>query len=141
MSNQEGPISASVIVCESVLTEEVSGLRSAIRILSHVKPATGSEIAHFYGLTFLASRPGDTASHELEVRMVGENSTGWFVVAASPVHTFTYGYKIDQAGPGGFSLATRFSINVKGLDLSAAFFIEALLDGSRVGQAPVTLLR
>ncbi len=134
------PLAASLILCETVL-EEKSGLQSAIRMLTHLALSAGNNLANFNSLTIITGHPGDTDTHSLQVRMVGEGSNGWYEVASAPVRSFSYGFKIDPNGPGGYNLTTNFSVDVTKLDLASTFFVQAWLDGAHVAQAPITLRR
>jgi hypothetical protein len=133
-------LAANLLLCESVLTED-SGLRTAVRIVTHIRLAAGSDTAFFNSLTILTSLPGDHDQHVLKVQMKGEDASQWQVVTEAPDHHFVYGYKQDLRDPGGFSLQTKFAVNVQNLDLSKTFFVEAWLDGERVAHAPLRLLR
>ncbi len=136
------PISlcANIVLCQSVLTE-TTGLHSAIRNFDHFTLPTGSNFAYFYALTILTSRPMDFLPHILSIRMVGQQGESWNIVASAPDHRFSYAYKIDPSGPGGFNLKTEFSVDVSAWPKLGTFFVQAWLDGERVAQAPITLRR
>jgi|RhiMetdeSRZDD1v2_1073273.scaffolds.fasta_scaffold1070144_1 hypothetical protein len=132
------PISASLVLCESVLIEK-TGIVSAIRILTSVNIPLSVNSIRFYALTFLTSPPHDTELHVLRTLMIEERADGWNAIATAPDQTFHYGYAVDQHGPGGFYLSTEFTIDVTKLATSGIFFVQAWLDGERVAQTPITL--
>ncbi len=128
-------IHASLIVCESVLTEKTD-LVSAIRIMDSL--TIGSiGLAHFFALTRLHSTlPPDLSPHVLAVRAVGPNGE---VVASGEPYPFVYGYAAGPSAPGGFMLTTEFN-----LDASAplgTYDIQAWLDLVLVARASLTLRR
>jgi hypothetical protein len=134
------PISASVIVCESVLTEK-SGLLSAIRIMDSLRVPPGATIARFFALTRIHAKPLDFLPHVLQVRMVFPAGDDWVPVSTAPDHRFSYGYNIEKTAPGGFNLTTEFNIDLKPLGGLGTYYVQALLDGKYLNQCPITLRR
>jgi hypothetical protein len=128
-------IHASLIVCESVLTEK-TGLVSAIRIMD-VLTIRSAGFAHFFTLTRLHStQPPDLSPHVLAVRAVGLDGV---TVASGEPYPFVYGYGAEPSAPGGFTLTTEFN-----LDSSApggTYDIQAWLDLVLVARASLTLRR
>jgi hypothetical protein len=133
------PISAAVLVCETVLAEKTGG-PSAIRIMDALWIGQFSPAIRFFVLTYLHCTPGDFSSHTLKVQMVGRGGDDWAVVAEAKEESFVYGYAIDPSGPGGYMLTTEFTLDPKPLQIPALYFIQALLDGELAVQTPFTLL-
>jgi hypothetical protein len=133
------PISAAILVCETVLAEKTGG-PSAIRIMDALWIRQHSPVIRFFVLTYLHCAPGDFDSHILKVQMVGRASGDWAVVSEAKAESFVYGYKVDPSGPGGFMLTTEFTLDPKPLQIPALYFIQALLDGELAVQTPFTLL-
>jgi len=105
LPSDNGPISASLIVCESVLTER-NGTFSGIRIMDFL--ACGSAAAvKFSVLTYLHCTPGDLSPHTITVDMTDASGA---VVASTPATPFLYGYRRDPNGYGGFSLVSDFNL-------------------------------
>jgi hypothetical protein len=135
-----GPVSASLIICESVLTEK-TGVVSAIRIMDVLTvPALGVQ-ARFFVLTYLHSRPADYLQHVLRIQMVGQDGSDWKIVADAPDHRFVYGYALAALAPGGFVLTTEFNINLIPLGSLGTYLVQAIVDGDLVEQTPLTLQR
>jgi len=97
-------ISASMIACESILTEK-NDVISAIRILSILNIPLSVPHATFSTLTSVSSSPGDLYAHVLSVQMVTPSGN---LIASAPDHRFFYGYNVDRAGYGGYNLTTNF---------------------------------
>jgi hypothetical protein len=130
-------MSAGIVVCETVLFEKTD-LVSAIRIMSALKLAGGSNFAHFFVLTFLTSHPGDLQQHVLKIQVTEENGS---VLGEAADYHFLYGYKLDVSGPGGFVLSTEFNLDTAAITKPARCLINAFLDGQCVAQTPLTLRR
>jgi hypothetical protein len=130
-------LSASVIVCETVLLEKTD-VMSAIRIMNVLSIAEGNNFARFSSITFLNSTPGDDSRHILKVQML--KSTGE-LVAEGPEQPFVYGYKIDPSGAGGYNLTTNFNLDLRTIGPLGQYAIWAFLDGVRVGGAALMLRR
>ena len=122
---QTQPLSANVIVCQQVLTEKTE-LLSAIRIVDTLQISPGYDYAHFSVVTIVVSNPGDIWPHVLKVVM-----TTWDgrEVASAADYKFSYGYKADPTGPGGFRLTTQFDVDLRQLDTLGQFLIRVFLDG------------
>lgn len=140
---ENGPVSVSLIVCESVLSEEKTGCVSAIRIMDVLTIGQHSTSARFFVLTYLHSRPFDFQPHVLKVQMVGRSNENWATVADAPDHKFIYGYRLAASGPGSFFLTTEFNLNLASLgpSVGGTYFIQALVDGELAEQTPLTLRR
>jgi hypothetical protein len=134
------PISAAVLVCETVLAEKTGG-PSAIRIMDSLWIGQFAPVIRFFVLTYLHCHPGDFNSHILKVQMVGRASGDWAVVSEAQAESFVYGYQIDPSGPGGYMLTTEFTLDPKPLQIPGLYFIQAILDGELATQTPFTLLR
>jgi len=132
------PISASLLVCQTVLHEKTGG-PSAIRIMDVLTIGRLSPIAEFTVLTYLHSNPGDFSSHTLKLQMVGRNDEDWVVVADAPEERFVYGHNIDPSGPGGYALTTQFTLNPQVMGSLGLYFVQALLDGDLLAQTPFML--
>jgi hypothetical protein len=130
-------LSASVIICETVLLEKTEVI-SAIRIMNALSIAEGNNFARFSSITFLHGTPGDYSQHVLKVQMV--KSTGE-LVAQGPEQPFVYGYKIDPSGAGGYTLTTNFNLDLRTIGPLGQYAIWAFLDGVRVGGATIMLRR
>jgi hypothetical protein len=134
-------LSANIIVCENVLTEnpDIGGpVPSAIRTISVIALPPGNNSAHFFALTFLSSQPGDFSPHTVQIQVTGKSGT--FIAQAPPL-TFRYGYLIDPSGPGGYILRTEFNVDVSAYNLPLGCLVSAFLDGSAVARTPLMLLR
>lgn len=131
------PISASLVVCESVLREATGGL-SVIRIMDVLHCGRTSPFARFHVVTYLHSDKGDFDHHSVKVQMVAESGG---VVASAPDQSFLYGYKIDPYGYGAFALTTEFTLDLTKMGQLGRYFIQALLDGSVVAATPFMLRR
>ena len=134
------PLAVNLIICEAVLTEKVTDVISAIRIMNclTVVPATNN-FAHFFVVTSVASQPGDHLPHVMQVQMVTRD--GQRAVAEAPAYTFVYGYKIDPAGPGGFYLTTEFTLDLRPLEPLGHYLICALVNGEIAARSPLMLRR
>jgi hypothetical protein len=131
------PLCANIVLCETVINE-YTGTQTFVRTFSHLTLDEKQYSAQFFSVTLLTSLPGDLINHVLSVRMVDASGQS---VATAPDRHFAYAYRIDPAGPGGFSLTTKFTVDVTKLASLGTYLIEAWLDGSRVAQAPLTLRR
>jgi len=134
------PISAAVLVCETVLAEKTGG-SSAIRIMDVLWIGQSSPVIRFFVLTYVHCDPGDFNSHTLKVQMIVRASGDWAVVSEAKVESFVYGYAVDPSGPGGYMLTTEFTLDPKPLQIPGLYFIQAILDGELATQTPLTLLR
>ena len=124
------PLSANVVVCAEVLKEAKTDLLSAIRIASVITvPKTNQ--AHFYSVAFVSSSPGDHESHVMSVQM---NAHDGIKVASAPDYRFTYGYRVDPNGNGGFSMNTEFGIDVSNLEIPGTFWVWVYVDGEPVAK-------
>lgn len=131
-------ISASVIICETVLLEKTD-VMSAIRIMNVLSIGEGNNFARFSSITFLSSTPGDYSRHVLKVQML--KSTGE-PVAAGQEQPFVYGYRIDPNGSGGYNLTTNFNLDLRTIPAPfCQYVIWAFLDDVRVGGATLMLRR
>jgi hypothetical protein len=137
---ETGPTSVSLIVCESVLNE-ATGAASAIRILDVLKIGRLSNIARFFVLTYLHSKPFDSGKHVAQVQMLGVRNNSWVTVANAPPHDFAYSYGVVVNAPGAFMLTTEFNLDLTTLGGLGTFWIQLLVDGVLVEQTPLTLQR
>jgi hypothetical protein len=135
-----GPTSASLIICESVLTEH-TGSVSAIRIMDILRVGSAATTARFFVLTYLHSHSFDSVQHTLKVQMLGLRGETWVSVADAPDQNFGYAYRIDPSAPGAFMLTTEFGLNLTTLGPLGTFYVQALVDGVMVAQTPLTLRR
>lgn len=134
------PLSAAILVCESVLSEVTGGV-SAIRIMDVLYCGTLLRSARFFTLTYLHSRPNEFRQHVLQIKMIGRGSDGkTFVAASAPEQRFVYGYKIDPNGPGAFVLTTEFTLDLSNMGNLGTYMIQAFLDGEIVAETPLRLL-
>jgi hypothetical protein len=137
---QSAPLSVSLIICESVLSETKGGV-SAIRILDVLTVTPQSSVARFFVLTYLHSRPFDLTQHTAKVQLVAFRENGWTRVADAPEYKFAYGYRMDPNGPGAFLLTTEFNLNLLTVGPLGVFYVQLILDGELAAQTPITLLR
>jgi hypothetical protein len=135
-----GPTSVSLIVCESVLNEP-TGAASAIRILDVLKIGARSIGARFFVLTYLHSKPFDSAQHVTEISMLGFRNGNWVIVASTAPRHFAYSYAMVHNAPGAFMLTTEFNLDLATLGDLGTFWIQLLVDGELVEQTPLTLQR
>jgi hypothetical protein len=133
------PVSSSVVVCETILTEG-SGLLSAIRIMNTLTLPAGANFARFFVLTQVHAQPGDFQPHVLRVRMVFPQGDGCVEVASASEYRFFYGHKVGP-GPGGLNLTTEFNIDLRMLGQLGTYYLQAFLDGQYLNQCPLTLKR
>jgi hypothetical protein len=131
---------ASIIVCESVLTEK-TGVGSAIRIMDILTVGPASLSARFFVMTFLHPTQLDLGTHALKVQMLGLRNANWVIVADAPEYKFSYGYEVDVSGPGALQLTTEFNVDIAALGQLGTFFIQAIVDGNFLIQTPLTLRR
>jgi hypothetical protein len=137
LAPQTEPLSVNVILCQQVLTEKTE-LVSAIRVLDTLTIAPGYNLAHFFVVTTVSSKPGDIWPHSLQVAMATVDGR---VVASAPEYKFFYGYKVDLTGYGGFRLTTQFDVALESLGTLGQFLILVYLDGVPVAKTPITLRR
>ena len=130
-------ISASVLICQDVLTEKANEIQSAFRMMSVLNIPTDA-YAHFYSLSTVYCSPGDYSQHRMSVRM--ETAAGAYA-ASAPDHEFRYGYKQDRNGYGGYLLTTKFDIELAKLPSLGWFLIHTHVDGVLVASAPLMLRR
>lgn len=135
-----GPLSVSLIVCESVLSEK-TGIVSAIRITDVLTVGPQSALARFFVLTYLHSHPLDLQQHVAKVQLMGLREGAWGSVAEAPDQRFVYGYKLDPSGPGAFMLTTEFNLDLTMLGALGVLYVQVLVDGNLEDQTPLTLLR
>jgi hypothetical protein len=132
------PLSANVIVCTEVLAETEANLLSAIRMMSVITVATVNTHAIFYSVVFVSSIPGDQEQHVMRVAMRRDDGQ---VVLFAPDHLFKYGYQVDINGYGGFSLRTRFDVDMTKLETSGTYWIWVYVDENPVAKTPIMLRR
>jgi len=137
---ETGPTSVSLIICESVLNE-ATGAASAIRILDVLKIGRLSNIARFFVLTYLHSKPLDSGQHVAQIQLLGLRNGNWVIVANAPPHYFRYSYGIVYSAPGAFMLTTEFTLDLTTLGELGTFWIQLLVDGILEEQTPLTLQR
>jgi hypothetical protein len=129
-------ISANVIACEDILTEKTE-IFSAVKILSAYKISRETMHLNFYSLAIATSTPGDYSRHVMSVQM---KTPAGLTVAAGADYQFNYGYKIDPLGYGGFSLKTKFTLELSKLPPELGwFFLWVYVDGEPVAKTVFTL--
>jgi hypothetical protein len=138
---ESGPASVSLIVCESVLHEEKTGAVSAVRIMDVLTVGIQTQVARFFVLSYVHSRPLDFDRHIAKVQLTGSRGNQWITVADAPEHPFEYSYRITPSGPGGFMLTTEFNLNLATIGELGTFWVQLSIDGIMVEQTPLTLLR
>jgi len=138
---ESGPVSVSLIVCESVLHEDKSGAVSAIRIMDILMVGSLSVVARFFVLSYVHSRPLDFEQHVAQVQLMGIRDGQWVSVSHAPPHSFVYSYRMDPSGPGGFILTTEFNLNLAKFGDLGIFWVQLTIDGVVAEQTPLTLLR
>jgi len=131
-------LSANVIVCETALAEKTTEVLSAIRMMSVLTLASENDIAHFFVVTFLTCQPGDFSSHILRIQVTDGSGP---LIAEAADYAFSYGYKVDPTGPGGFTLTTEFTVDTRPVRLPVDCLISAFLDGQSVARTPLRLRR
>jgi len=132
------PLSANVIVCADVLLESATDLLSAIRMMTVITVPPGNSCAHFYSVVFISSVPGDYEQHKVQMTM---NTLDGQTVASAKEYQFVYGYRINPAGNGGFTLRTEFNVDVAKLQGLGTYWIWAHVDGKPVAKTPLMLRR
>ncbi len=138
----ESLISASVIICESVLAEKTTELISAIRIHNVVNVPIQATFAHFFVLTYLHAQAADVKHHTLQVQLGRWEDEKWVPYAAAQPRTFVYGRKVDPTAPGAFILTTEFNLDLRPMPAAlGTFLVHASLDGESCAWAPLTLRR
>lgn len=103
-----------------------------------LKLGTGSNFAHFFAITRLASQPGDFLEHTLRIQVTGKSGD---LISQADDYQFQYGYRIVASDPGGFVLTTEFNIDVRPLALPIGCLVNAFLDGQSVARTPLMLRR
>ena len=137
----ESLISATIIVCESVLTEQ-NGVPSAIRLIDILTLASGNPIAHFFTITNLHAVSLDPEKHRLAIKMRRPVlGGGWETVAETTEREFVYSHRLSLTAPGACLLTTEFNVNVDMLGGLGTFYLEAWLEGKMVAHTPLTLRR
>lgn len=126
------PLSANAIVCGDVLRESATELLSAVRMMS-VITVPSSNYAHFYSIVFLSSAPADYEQHKAQVKLCMADGT---VVASANEYEFTYGYRIDPSGNGGFVPRTEFNVDLTKLQTLGTFWLWAFVDGAAISEDP-----
>ncbi len=135
------PTSTSLLICEAVL-QEADGGTTAVRILDIIRCGRLSQAVRFFALTYLHSEPSDLQDHALKVQMIEYKANGEsIIVADAPEAPFRYGRNILKTGPGAFMMTTTFNLELTPLGSLGTYFIQALVDGKRVAEVPLTLLR
>jgi hypothetical protein len=107
-------------------------------MLSVLTVPKGNTHAHFFALTQLFSEPGDYSTHTISVRLMAYDGR---YVGSAPDVVFSYGYRIDPLGPGGYSLKTEFNVELSTLPYFGWFLIWAYVDGQPVAKIPIMLRR
>ena|GEM_PF-3555198 len=129
-------VSANVIACEDILTEKTD-IFSAIKILSAYPVPGGTTQINLYSLATVFSAPGDYSSHVMSVQL---KTPEGLAVARGEDYRFNYGYRIDPAGYGGFSLKTKFNLKLSELPGNLGwFFVWVYVDGEPVAKTAFTL--
>jgi hypothetical protein len=119
-------ISANVIACQELLTE-TTGIFSAIRILSLLNVTRSTTHVNMHSLATVFSTPGDYAEHVMSVRMMTHEG---LQIAVGEDYPFSFGYNADPEGYGGFSLQTRFNLELAKLPSGLGwFFVWVYVDG------------
>ena len=111
-------VSANVIACEDVLTEKTD-IFSAVKILSAYNVSRQTTHMNLYSLATAFCTPGDYSSHVMSVHM---KTPEGLAVATGADYSFNYGYKIDPLGYGGFSLKTKFSLDLSKVPAGLGWF-------------------
>jgi hypothetical protein len=121
------PLAVNMVICETVLTEKDTDIVSMIRTMNclTIVPNTNNS-AHFFVVTSVASQPGDFLRQVMKVQMCTRDAK---LVAEAPEYPFIYGYKIDPMGPGGFTLATEFTLDLSPLEPLGLYLLCAFVDG------------
>ena len=138
---EQGPVSVSLIVCESVLHEEKTGAVSAIRIMDILKIGRLSNVTRFFVLTFLHSRALDLEQHSAQVQLMGLRGGKWVSVVTAPPHGFAYSRGTLASAPGAFMLTTEFNLDLYTLGELGTFWVQLSVDGEIVEQTPLMLQR
>jgi hypothetical protein len=90
-----------------------------------------------YSLAIVLSAPGDNSNHVMSVQM---KTPEGLIVAQGEDYPFNYGYRIDPIGYGGFSLKTKFNLELSELPASLGwFFLWVYVDGEPVAKTAFTL--
>ena len=127
-------ISASLIVCESVIWEKDNNVPTAIRVVNSFSLAPNL-VVHFFTLVYLHAMPMDYMPHMLQVQALDPQSN---IAASGPPFQFVYGNRLDFSGPGGFVLSTKFDFVVR---IEGVYWVQAFLDGGLLTQVPLILTR
>jgi hypothetical protein len=136
---ESGPLSVSLIICESVLNES-TGAASAIRIMDVLTIGKLSRAIRFFVITYLHSYPGDFEEHVAKVRLLAQRNGEWVSAADAPPHAFKYSYRMDPGGPGAFMLSTEFNLEVAKIGELGTFWIQLSVDQKDIERTPLTLL-
>jgi hypothetical protein len=99
------PMSASVIICQSIIDE--NGIFSAIRILNSLTLGPMVTQVRFAVLSTVNGYPGDPYEHVFSLRMVTLEGR---VVASVPNQKVVLSNQQDPYGPRTFLVATNFFI-------------------------------
>jgi len=129
-------LSANILVCELVLWEK-NDIPTIVRAMSTLGLSETRQFAHFFSVTTLHSQPGDLQPHSL--RIVLSDQTG-ATIAQTPPYSFSYGYKIDPSGPGGFILTSEFNLDVRQVRLPMSCLVSAFLDSELDSVAKIPLM-
>lgn len=122
--------------------QEADGGTTAVRILDVIRCGRLSQAVRFFVLTYLHSERADFQNHTLKVRMVEHKASGEsFRIAEAPEASFKYARNLVKTGPGAFMMTTTFNLELAPLGSLGTYFIEAHVDGKRVAETPLTLLR
>jgi hypothetical protein len=134
-------ISASVLVCEKVLTEQ-DGVMSAIRIADVFyipempeQPQGSMAIVQAYALIILKSKPGEESEHTLALKL--ERPDGTLVNVTDKPEVVALKSKLPGA-PGGVNMIAILNLQPKTM---GTYMLRAYVDSEEVGSAPITLLR
>lgn len=132
-------LSANIAVCETILWEK-NDVPTLVRAMSIIRLSPTGQFAHFFAVTALHCQPGDSLPHSLRVGVSGQ---GGISIAQTPPYSFTYGYKIDPTGFGGFILTSEFNLDVNQITLPTNCLVCAFLDNepNPVAQIPLMLSR
>ena len=130
-------ISANVIACEDVLTEK-SEIFSAIKILSAMNVSRATTHVCLYTLATIFSTHSDYVQHVMSVRI---DTPDGVRIAIGADYPFYYGYKVDPQGYGGFTLKTRFSLELSKLPGNLGWFLVSVDVDREVVAKTVFMLR
>jgi hypothetical protein len=132
-------LSANIVLCEKAITEKDTNRINLVRVTDIISLASGNNVGYCDAVTFLTSTPYDLCSHVLSVKMC---TFGGQPVVTAPDYDFTYGYKVNPAGPGGLRLVTNFTIDFRLIGpLETAYVVWAFVDGEAAAKTPLMLRR